>query len=82
MLAKPFSSAAEKLLKRQSSKVMLDFNEEVAMNAIVANVLAREAAKTQAVPHPLTLIVLFCGVGLVVALTMASMGFDLGTGFF
>jgi hypothetical protein len=52
------------------------------MNAIVANVLAREAAKTQTDPHPLTLIVLFCGVGLLAALTMASMGFDLGTGFF
>jgi hypothetical protein len=52
------------------------------MNAIVANVLAREAAKTQTDPHPLTSIVLFCGVGLVAALTMASVGFDLGTGFF
>ena len=52
------------------------------MNAIVADVLAREAAKTQSSSHPLTLIALFCGVGLVAALTMACMGFDLGTGFF
>jgi hypothetical protein len=57
-------------------------NEEVAMNAIVADVLAREAAKAQANPHPLTLITLFCGVGLVAALTMVCLGFDLGAGFF
>jgi hypothetical protein len=60
----------------------VDLNEEVAMNAIVAGVLTREAAKTQAIPHPLTLIALFCGVGLVASLAMASMGFDLGTAFF
>jgi hypothetical protein len=60
----------------------LDLNEEVAMNAIVANVLAREAAKAQSEPHPLTLIALLSGVGLVAALTMASIGFDLGAGFF
>jgi len=52
------------------------------MNAIVAGVLAREAAKSQIEPHPLTLIALLCGVGLVAALTMASMGFDLGAGLF
>jgi hypothetical protein len=60
----------------------VDLNEEVAMNAIVADVLAREAAKAQSEPHPLTLITLFCGVGLVAALTMALMGFDLGAGLF
>jgi len=60
----------EKLLKRGSSKVVSDFNGEVAMNAIVAGVLAREAAKAQTEPHPLTLITLLCGVGLVAALTM------------
>jgi hypothetical protein len=59
-----------------------DLNEEVGMNAIVAAVVAREAAKVETKPHPLTLIVLFCGVGLLAALTMVSMGFDLGTGFF
>ena len=58
------------------------FDEEATMNAIVAGVLAREAAKAQTNPHPLTLIALLCGVGLVAALTMASMGFDLGAGFF
>ena len=52
------------------------------MNAIVAGVLKRESAKTQANPHPLTLIALFCGVGLVASLALASVGFDLGTGFF
>jgi hypothetical protein len=57
-------------------------DEEVAMNAIVADVLAHEAAKAQANPHPLTLIALFCGVGWVSAITMVSMGFDLGTGLF
>jgi hypothetical protein len=62
----------------------VDLNEEVAMNAIVADVLAREAAKAQSEPHSLTLIALFCGVGLVAALItafMAFMGFDLGAGF-
>jgi hypothetical protein len=52
------------------------------MNAIVASVLAREAAKAQTIPPPLTLIALFCGVGLVVTITMAAMGFDLGANLF
>jgi len=52
------------------------------MNAIVADVLAREAAKAQSEMHPFTLIALLSGVGLVAALTMASIGFDLGAGFF
>jgi hypothetical protein len=52
------------------------------MNAIVAGVIAREAAKAQTEPHPFTLIALFCGVGLVASLTFAAMGFDLGAGFF
>jgi hypothetical protein len=52
------------------------------MNAIVADVLAREAAKSQTTAHPLVLIALFCGVGLVATLTMASLGFDLGATFF
>jgi hypothetical protein len=60
----------------------VDLNEEVAMNAIVADVLAREAAKAQSELHPFTLIALLSGVGLVAALTMASIGFDLGAGFF
>ena len=48
------------------------------MNAIVADVLERQAAKAQTEPHPLTLIALFCGLA---ALFLAFMGFDLGTGF-
>lgn len=52
------------------------------MNAIVAGVLAREAAKAQTAPHPFTLIALFCAVGLVTSLAMVSMGFDLGAGVF
>ena len=52
------------------------------MNAIVAGVIAREAAKAQTEPQPLTLIALFCAVGLVASLTFAAMGFDLGAEFF
>ena len=52
------------------------------MNAIVASVLAREAAKTQTSPHPLTLIAIFCGFGLLAAITLAAIGFDLGASFF
>ena len=51
------------------------------MNAIVVGVLTRKAAKTQASLDPLTLIAPVCSVGLVASLAMASMGFDLGTGF-
>lgn len=50
----------------------LGFDEEAVMNAIVANVLAREAEKVQANPRPLTMIALFCGVGLVAALIMGA----------
>ena len=82
MLAKPLFLPCEKLLKRGSSKVESDFNGEVAMNAIVAEVLAHEAAKAQVNPHPLTLIALFCVVGLVASLALASIGFDLGASFF
>jgi hypothetical protein len=52
------------------------------MNAIVAGVLAREAARAQTDPHPLVLLAVFCGLGLVVAITMAAIGFDLGASFF
>jgi hypothetical protein len=52
------------------------------MNAIVAGVLAREAAKAQTDPDPLTLIAIFCGLGLVVAITMAAIGFNLGASSF
>ena len=52
------------------------------MNAIVAGVLAREAEKAQTEFHSFTLIALFCVVGLVASLALASIGFDLGTSFF
>jgi hypothetical protein len=53
---------------------------EIAMNTIAANVLGRETAKTEI--HPLASIVLFCSIGLVAGLLMASLGFDLNAGFF
>jgi hypothetical protein len=56
--------------------------EEVAMNAIVANVLMREAAKTQTDVSPLKIVALFCGAGLLASLCMASLGFEIATGFF
>jgi len=52
------------------------------MNAIIAAVVAREAARAQAEAHPLTLIALLCGVGLAASLAMLSAGFDLGADFF
>ena len=52
------------------------------MNALVANVLVREASRTRTDAHPLALIALFCGVGLLASLAMVSLGFDLGAGFF
>jgi hypothetical protein len=57
-------------------------DEEVAMDAIVANVLMREPAKSQTDAHPFKIVALFCGFGLVASLCMASFGFDIGTGFF
>jgi hypothetical protein len=54
----------------------------MAMNTIVANVPMREAAEAQADARPLKLIALFCSVGLLASLCMASFGFDIGTGFF
>ncbi len=44
------------------------------MNAIVAGVLTHEAAKTQATFHPLTLIALLCGAGLLVSILFAIYG--------
>jgi hypothetical protein len=54
----------------------------IAMNTIVANVLMREAAKVQADARPFKLIALFCSVGLLASLCMASFGIDIGAGFF
>jgi hypothetical protein len=52
------------------------------MNAIVANVLMREAAKAQTDASPLKVLALFCSVGLLASLCMASLGFEIVTGFF
>lgn len=52
------------------------------MNAIVANALMREAAKAQTDTGPFKIIALFCGMGLLVSICLASFGFDVGTGFF
>lgn len=51
------------------------------MNAIVANVLMREAANA-GTTRPFNLIVFFCSVGLFASLCMACFGFDVGAGFF
>ena len=58
----------------------LGFDEEAVMNAFVASALAREAEKLQNNPHPLALIALFCGIGLLAALILVIAGCDLGTG--
>jgi hypothetical protein len=52
------------------------------MNSIVANILEREAAASRTEAKPFSAVLLFCGMGLVAALGMASLGFDLGAGFF
>ena len=52
------------------------------MNAIVADVLARETKKIESDPHPLTMIGILCGVGLVVSIALIAIGFDLGAGLF
>jgi hypothetical protein len=56
-------------------------DEEVAMNAIVAEALKREAAKAEADVRFLT-IALSCGAGLIAFLCIAALGFDVGAGFF
>jgi hypothetical protein len=57
-------------------------DEEVAMNAIVANVLMHEAAKARANAHPFKIIALFCSVGLLASLCLVAWGLDLGAEFF
>jgi hypothetical protein len=57
-------------------------NGEPAMNTIVASVLKREAAGAGADVRPFTTVALFCGVGLLASLCMASFGLDVSAGFF
>jgi hypothetical protein len=81
MLMKP-SLLLRKAIETAVKQGGADLNQEVAVNAIIAGVIAREAAKAQTEPDPLTLIALFCGVGLVASLVVVALGFDLGAGFF
>jgi hypothetical protein len=52
------------------------------MNTIVANVLMREAAKTQSDARPFKIVALFCSVGLLASLCLVALGFDIGGTFF
>jgi hypothetical protein len=52
------------------------------MNLIVANILEREAAASRIEMKPFSVVSLFCGMGLVAALGLAFLGFDLGAGIF
>jgi hypothetical protein len=86
---KQFGNACETifLVSRKPLETMADqhgasLNEEVGMNALVANVVVREASKARTDTHPLALIALFCGVGLLANLVMVSLGFDPSAGFF
>jgi hypothetical protein len=54
----------------------------IAMNTIIANVLMREAKKAQSDAGPFKIVVLFCCVGLLASLCMASLGFDVSGGIF
>jgi hypothetical protein len=51
------------------------------MNTIVANVLMREAAKAETGTRPFMVVMLFSGLGLVVSLCLASLGWDVSGGF-
>ena len=52
------------------------------MNAIVANVLMHEAARAQTGARPFKIIALFCGVGVLASLCVASLGFNVSAGSF
>jgi hypothetical protein len=52
------------------------------MNQIVAHVLMREAAKAKAGSETLSILILFCSLGLLASLCMMSLGFDVSGGIF
>jgi hypothetical protein len=52
------------------------------MNTIVANVLKVKTAEAQTDARPFNIVALFCGVGLLASLCMASLGFDVSGGIF
>jgi hypothetical protein len=60
----------------------LNSDEEIGMNMIVENVLMREAAKAQTEARPFKIVALFCGVGLLASLCLASFGLDVSGGDF
>ena len=49
---------------------------------IVANVLKNRTAEVQAGAATLNIIALFCGLGLLASLCMATLGFDISGGIF
>jgi hypothetical protein len=65
------------LFRRLTSKIA----GEIAMNTIVANVLRRGAEKQKIDARPLRIVPLFCCVGLLASLCMASLGVDVSAGF-
>jgi hypothetical protein len=54
--------------------------EGIAMNMIVADVLKKKAVEGGSEAGQLSFIAMFCGIGLLVALCMASLGFDVSGG--
>jgi hypothetical protein len=67
----------EKLLKQTAGTTLsCNSDEEHSMNTIVANVLMGKAAEAQADTLPPTIVMLFCGLGLIASLCVLSLGFD------
>jgi hypothetical protein len=50
------------------------------MNTIVASVLNSKAAEAQTDAPPFTIVAMFCCIGLLAALCMISLGFDVSGG--
>jgi hypothetical protein len=63
-------------------KVASKPDEEDAMNAIVANILMDQAAKAQPNTSAFNMVAFFCSVGFIASLCLASLGLDVGSGFF
>jgi hypothetical protein len=75
-------SSRETQLKQTTATNSRLSRREVAMNQIVANVLMREAAKARAGSETLSILILFCSLGLLASLCMMSLGFDVSGGIF
>jgi hypothetical protein len=52
------------------------------MNTIVENVLKSKAAEAEIAARSFNMVALFCVLGLVASLCLASLGFDVGGGIF